>query len=63
MLLGPLNVYVSATQEGMLKLWSADTLKPLRAVENGNGGNYQASLKLSFMLVPSLSTLFDHQTY
>ncbi|KAL3680078.1 hypothetical protein R1sor_023034 [Riccia sorocarpa] len=37
LLLGPLESYVTATQRGMLKLWSANTLKPLRAVENGNG--------------------------
>ncbi|KAL2613084.1 hypothetical protein R1flu_024776 [Riccia fluitans] len=37
LLLGPLESYVTATQRGMLKLWSANTLKPLRVVENGNG--------------------------
>jgi hypothetical protein len=37
LLLEPLNVYVTATQEGMLKLWSADSLKPTRQVENGDG--------------------------
>ncbi|KAG0621214.1 hypothetical protein M758_3G002600 [Ceratodon purpureus] len=37
MLLGPLNVYVTASQDGMLKLWSSDTLKPMRAIQNGSG--------------------------
>ncbi|BFI40394.1 hypothetical protein MPTK2_7g09070 [Marchantia polymorpha subsp. ruderalis] len=37
LLLGPLDTYVTATQRGLLKLWSANTLKPLRAVLNGNG--------------------------
>lgn len=37
MLLGSLNVYVSSSQEGMLKIWSADNLKPLRTITNGSG--------------------------
>ncbi len=41
LLLEPLNVYVTATQEGMLKLWSADSLKPTRQVENGDGGMFK----------------------
>jgi hypothetical protein len=41
LLLEPLNVYVTATQEGMLKLWSADRLKPTRQVENGDGGMFK----------------------
>lgn len=43
MLLEKLNVYVTSTQEGMLKLWSADTLKPVRAIQNGNGGKFHIS--------------------
>ena len=40
MLLGPLNVYVTSSQDGMLKLWSSDTLKPMRAIQNGSGGMF-----------------------
>ena len=38
MLLEQLNVYVTCTQTGMLKLWNANTLQPVRAIENGDGG-------------------------
>ncbi|CAM6105598.1 unnamed protein product [Calypogeia fissa] len=37
LLLGPLDCYVTATQQGMMKLWSAENLKPLRIVQNGTG--------------------------
>lgn len=43
MLLEKLNVYVTSNQEGMLKLWSADTLKPVRAIQNGSGGKFHIS--------------------
>lgn len=52
MLLGSLNVYVSSSQEGMLKIWSADNLKPLRTITNGSGGAFETN----FFCVPGLPT-------
>jgi hypothetical protein len=62
MLLGALNVYVTSSQDGMLKLWSSDTLKPMRTIQNGNGGMFHFILALHWfcLLVTQLQSFMLH---